>query len=155
MENSTEVLSSVDVLVGRRGHRRWPDEVKARIVAETLVAGATVNEVARRYDMRPNHLSGWRRLARDGKLVLPAMVEEPGFVPLMMEDATDRDPTPVRSDGCSRCVSSLEVKPEPSLPTASGPSSIEVDLGNVTMRLPLELSAARIAEIATALRDAQ
>ena len=154
MENSTEVLSSIDVLVGRRGHRRWPDEVKARIVAETLVKGATVNGVARRYDILPNHLSGWRRLARDGKLVLPAVVEEPGFVPLMMEDTTDRDPTSVRSDGCSKCVTALEVKPETSLPTASGPSSIEVDLGKVTMRLPLELSAAQIAEIAIALREA-
>lgn len=155
MENLTEILSSVDVLAGRRGHRRGPDDVKARIVAETLVEGATVNEVARRYDMRPNHLSGWRRLARDGKLVLPAVVEESGFVPLMVEDATDGDPTPVRSDGSSERVPSLEVKPEPSLPTASGPSSIEVEFGTVILRLPLGLSAARIAEIATALRNAQ
>ena len=155
MENSTEVLNSVNVLVGRRGHRRWPDKVKARIVAETLVEGATVNGVARRYDLRPNHLSGWRRLARDGQLVLPSVAEPLGFVPLIMEDATDRASTPVRSDRSSKRVTALEVEPEPPLPTVSAPSSIEVELGNVTLRLPLDLSASRIAEIVTALRNAK
>ena len=36
MEASTETLSRVEVLPVRGGRRRWPDEVKARIVAETL-----------------------------------------------------------------------------------------------------------------------
>ena len=42
---STEFLSNIDMVVGPRGHRRWPDAVKAQIVAETLVEGASVGAV--------------------------------------------------------------------------------------------------------------
>jgi transposase len=56
----------------RRGKRRWPDEVKARIVVESLQPGAPVVDVAGRYDILPHHLSDWRHHARRGLLALPS-----------------------------------------------------------------------------------
>jgi len=126
MEHSAEVLIESDVVIGPKGHRRWPDELKAQIVAETLVDGATVSAVARRYDMRPNHLSEWRRLAREGKLVLPAIPEEAEFAPLVLHE---------------------EVLVEP-LPTSS---TLDVIQGAVTVRLDVATPPGRIAEIAHAL----
>lgn len=130
MEHSTEFLTDIDEIVGPRGNRRWPDAIKARIVSETLVEGATVNEVARRYDMQPNHLSEWRRLAREGKLVLPALPEpEPAFAPMVFEPLTDSTEPPVEATG----------------------SPIEIAVSDVVVRLDATVPAKRIAEIVHAL----
>jgi len=72
METTRAFLKVLGGEVSDSGHRRWPDCVKARIVAETLAPGATVNDVARKYYLRPKHLSARGRLAKDGQLVLPA-----------------------------------------------------------------------------------
>ena len=61
-----------EVVETRRGNRRWPDEVKARIVAESLAPGARVVDVAARHGLVPHQLSDWRRRARQGLLALPA-----------------------------------------------------------------------------------
>lgn len=66
------------------GRRRWPDDVKARIVAATLEPGARVRGVARRYGVHANQLTGWRRLARDERLVLPAVETAVEFAPLVV-----------------------------------------------------------------------
>ena len=127
MERSTEFLSNIDMVVGPRGHRQWPDAVKAQIVAETLLEGASVGAVARRYEMRANHLSEWRRMAREGKLVLPAVTDEPSFAALVVREEVDAAPEPT--------------------PT----SPLDLICGGVTVRLDAGTSAARIADIACAL----
>ncbi len=126
MDGITEFLT--DTRKGGRRCPRWPNDVKARIVAETLVEGATVNAVARQYGMRPNHLSEWRRMAREGKLVLPNL-DGVSFVPVAIEE-----PAAILPD-----VLEAEM------------GVIDVLKGGVTIRLSADTPAARIAEIAAAL----
>lgn len=130
METTDEFLKRLGVEVSQTGHRRWPDDLKARIVAETLVPGATVNDVARKYDLRANHLSSWRRLAKDGALVLPSPTAEADFAPLVVFDV--EPPKPVE-------------EPEPVT------TSIEIMAGAVCVRLDGATCAGRIAEIVRAL----
>jgi transposase len=72
----------IDILTGVGRRRRWSDEAKGRVVAESYEPGAVVSEVARRHDITPQHLFGWRKAARAGRLVLPA-AEPAMFVPVV------------------------------------------------------------------------
>ncbi|NSY71258.1 IS66-like element accessory protein TnpA [Agrobacterium tumefaciens] len=126
--------STLEVLTTRRSrretHRQWPDEVKARIVSESLRPGATVNEVAGRYGLKANHLSSWRTLARQGKLLLPEPEDAVEFAAMVIET------------------------PAPKQPTVKAAPRAEIVVGPVTIRLEEGASAARIAAIARALAAA-
>ena len=61
----------VDALQARARRRRWSDDVKARIVAESYAPSAVVSEVARRHEISPQRLLAWRKAARGGLLKLP------------------------------------------------------------------------------------
>jgi transposase len=81
----------VEVLTGSVRRRRWSDDQKARIVGETLVPGARVSEVARRWQLSSQQVFGWRRAARrDLKTVsaMPAGSLRADFVPIV----TDTNP---------------------------------------------------------------
>jgi transposase len=123
--------TTLEVLPTRRGrrdaHRRWTDETKARIVSESLRAGVTVNEVAARHGLKANHLSTWRTLAREGKLILPEPEEAVEFAAMVVEKAA------------------------PELVSVKPVSRTEIVVGPVTIRLEDGASAARIAAIARAL----
>lgn len=111
------------------GKREWPLDLKARIVAETLIEGETVKGVAGRYDLIPSTVSDWRRMARQGKLVLPNL-DGMDFVPVEMEEAAELADVPVDAGRTSR---------------------LDIIMGNVVIRLDASTPAGRIAEIATAL----
>jgi len=81
-DNSRRPLGRVEVRTGVGCRRRWTEEQKGRIVAESYRAGAVVSEVARRYEISPQHLFAWRKAARAGLLVLPNE-EELTFVPIV------------------------------------------------------------------------
>jgi len=128
LQTNDERVSRLEVLEGPTGRRRWPDEIKARIVAETLVAGARVCEVADRHGVAPQYLTAWRRLAKQGRLALPADGSA-SFVPLVIGGPPDRRPT------------------------APVSAHIEMEVAGVLVRLPADVSSARIGEIAAVLRQ--
>ena len=109
-----------------RSRRRWPDALKAQLVADTLLPGATVASIARRHGMRPSHLSSWRTLARQGKLVLTPPDDTVGFAAVAI------------------------ARPAPEI-SPSEPAGAEIAMGAVTIRLKAGASAERIAAIVRAL----
>ena len=58
----------IEIVRRTRGYRRWPDDVKARIVAESFQPGVRVADIARRHGLASHQLSDWRRQARQGLL---------------------------------------------------------------------------------------
>lgn len=82
--DSSRPRGRIDIQVGSGRRRRWSDDVKGRIVAESFAPGAIVSEVARRHDISPQHLFIWRKAARAGTLSLPAEAA-PLSVPVVTE----------------------------------------------------------------------
>lgn len=77
----------VEVLTGPGRRRRWSEEAKARIVAETLEPGAVIAEVARRWQVCSQQVFTWRREMRHNA--------PPAFVPIVAQPGpAPREPTP-------------------------------------------------------------
>ena len=102
----------VDIRMGVGRRRRWSDEAKGRIVAESYAPGAVVSEVARRHDISPQHLFAWRKAARAGLLTLPAD-EAPMFVPVVTE---------IRHDGAAAAAA------------ANGSGGITIEIAGAVVR---------------------
>ena len=126
----------LEVITGT-GRRRWfSKDDKARIVEETLVAGAVVSEIARRHGLTPQQVFTWRRQAR--RLPTP-MADDPPFVPAVV-DAT----TPVAVAGHERKTARRQAKPDL--------GGIEIEAEGVTIRVGRGADVAMIAAIVHALK---
>lgn len=115
----------IEVYAGS-GRRRWPDELKAQIVAESIVPGAVVTEVARRHGCRAQQVHDWRRMARNGELALP-VAEMPMLVPLVAEASHP--------------------------PVSAG--SITLDIADACVRVSGRPGVAALTDVFTALRKAR
>ena len=122
----------IAVVQRTRGYRKWPEEVKARIVAESFRAGVRVVDVARRHGVLAHQLSDWRRQARQGLLALP-------------EDAMER---------LEAAFVPLTVEPDPAAASEPGGAAvaITIEIGDVVLRVPGDVPAERAAALVRALR---
>ena len=132
---TTEPVRRLEVFTGAGRRRKWSDEDKARIVAETVACGESVCAVARRHGLSPQQLFGWRRQLREAA-AQHSEAEELQFVPAVV-DVSASAPALCRQRKAPRC------KSEP---------VIEVEVDGVTIRAGRGADANTIAAIVQALK---
>jgi transposase len=119
----------VEVLTGPGRRRRWSPEEKAQVVAETLASGARVSEVARRWQICPQQVFGWRRQARMD-MAGQRTEGEPAFVPIVTEAVPAIKP--------GKC--------------ASPPAVIEIKLADAVVRVVSGTDTVLLSEVLRAVR---
>jgi transposase len=76
-------MARVEVITGPERRRRWTEEQKRAIVAESFAPRAVVSEVARRADVRASQIYRWRRelgVVADGFAQVMIAPSEPAAV---------------------------------------------------------------------------
>ena len=123
----------VAVVTDSVGRRRWSAAEKAAVIRETLVPGARISDVARRWQMNPQQVYRWRHSAG----VTPRLPTRrrraiaPAFVPII----TDAAPA------------------EMVAPAASAAAVIEVKLAGAVVRVASGMAdAAQLTAVLRAVR---
>src|SRR5512139_4086315 len=91
--SSVGAVSRLEVLEGPSGRRVRSEAERARIVAESLLPGAQVSEVARRHGATRWQIYDWRRRFRQRGLLPPCEASQPTFAPLVVEHASEERQT--------------------------------------------------------------
>jgi transposase len=128
-----------EVFTGSGPRRRWSDEDKARILAESYSGKGTVCEVARRHGLAPTQLFTWRRDARQ------RLDEQkiPAFTPVMIEPVALPMPSAGRPEA------------KPKTPRRSSPGQIELEIDGVVVRVGRGAQAKTVAAVIQALKAAR
>src|SRR3954469_11304526 len=97
-------MGRVEIFQGR-ARRRWSEDDKRRLVAETLAPGETVHGVARRRGVSTSQLFTWRKRLRAEAGFPPPAPGVPGFaaaaivpVPPLAGYAAEAPPRPLEGD---------------------------------------------------------
>ncbi|HEY9358809.1 MAG TPA: transposase [Xanthobacteraceae bacterium] len=124
--SSVGTVSRLEVLEGPSGRRVRSEAERARIVAESLLPGAQVSDVARKHGATRWQIYDWRRRLRQrGEL---ARRESPGasFAPLVVE---------VRAE-------------EPHVPAAQ----LEIAIGDIVVRTDAAIDGEQLSRVIRAVR---
>ena len=123
-----DTLRRVEILTGSGRRRRWSDEAKTRIVAESFEPDVSVSAVARRYDLSSGLLFLWRRQfagRRPGRVA-----PEPDFVPVTIAPAANA------SD-------------------ERAPASITIEIGDIRIKVAGRVDGATLREVMMAIRTSR
>jgi transposase len=127
----------IEVITGADTRRRWSEETKARIVAESFAEGAVVAQIARRHGLRPQQLFDWRRELR-AQWRDASTTEAPAFVPAIVEEA----------------VASAQPVAPTLLPAVSASPAIEIEAGMFVLRLRGAVDGRALATVLRAMKAA-
>jgi len=89
----------------RRKRRKWSDEEKSRIVAQTKVPGVSVPQVARRYDVNNNMIFKWVRDLRYN----PDIEGGPEALNFFPVEVTSNLPTVEPEQECSEAPDTVKI----------------------------------------------
>ena len=118
--HQADTYRRIELITGSVRRRRWMPEEKAQILTESLLPGASVADVARRYGVNRGLLSNWRRNA-----MLAAADAHPSFVPLRLDGGTA---PPVQNERSGKAQTNTE-------PRSVISGSIEIEFGPVRVRI--------------------
>ena len=131
---------------GRRSRRSWSDDEKRRIVAEAVLPGASVADIARRHGVNANLVFNWRKTARAALLAAapnasavtlrenasPLAAEHSEFMPIgVIGRAEDEEPALIAGPSSTvvgEASSRRETLPRPGMDER--PGVIEIDLAD-------------------------
>jgi transposase len=83
----------VEIILGQ-ARRHWSEDEKRALIAETFVAGQTVNAVARRHNISRSMLFGWRKHYREVLKCTAPPTTAIGFTPVTIAGAEQSELPP-------------------------------------------------------------
>ena len=100
--NDNESYRRIELITGTTRRRRWSDDERARILAESFEPGANISAVARRHGVHGGLLHSWRKQAKT-RAEGAAQADAPLFIPVAIAkasgDAVGETPRPLSPPG--------------------------------------------------------
>jgi transposase len=127
--HQADAYRRIELITGTVRRRRWTNDEKATIVAESTRPGVNIAEVARRFGVNRGLLQTWRR---------KAIGEASVFVPLRVEGLVATDSNKDRGNSAR----SMAVETDAS----TRPGSLEIECGGIRVRFsgPVDATALRL-----------